>query len=195
MLNLNELMKVDALDEQTSSETGKVTYFNLCDVNRQMASELHDIKDSSIFKMCWRTQVDELSRDQPDTEDTEHLEGNEEIYTLDQVYSQIFQGCYSTYKGLYQSLKSGEVLLEEIDSMVEVYKGKYEDLRKDLDIMCRIDLQDNRKWIRGRIDQIRHYHDLNLAMESAKIIMGIRKTICPKGDFKILERLLQMVMI
>ncbi|XP_018560281.2 LOW QUALITY PROTEIN: E3 ubiquitin-protein ligase rnf213-alpha-like [Lates calcarifer] len=192
MLNLNELMKVDALDEQTSSETGKVTYFNLCDVNRQMASELHDIKDSSIFKMCWRTQVDELSRDQPDTEDTEHLEGNEEIYTLDQVYSQIFQGCYSTYKGLYQSLKSGEVLLEEIDSMVEVYKGKYEDLRKDLDIMCRIDLQDNRKWIRGRIDQIRHYHDLNLAMESAKIIMGIRKTICPKGDFKILERLLQM---
>ncbi|GLD49869.1 E3 ubiquitin-protein ligase rnf213-alpha-like protein, partial [Lates japonicus] len=191
-LNLNELMKVDALDGQTSSETGKVTYFNLCDVTRQMASELHDIKDSSIFKMCWRTQVDELSRDQPDTEDTEHLEGNEEIYTLDQVYSQIFQGCYSTYKGLYQRLKSGEVLLEEIDSMVEVYKGKYEDLQKDLDIMCRIDLQDNRKWIRGRIDQIRHYHDLNFAMESAQIIMGIRKTICPKGDFKILERLLQM---
>lgn len=193
MMNLNTFMKVHTLDGQTSPIIGQVTYFNLCDITRQMATELHAIKDSALFKMCWMNQVEELSRDQPDTDDTENLDGNEEIYTLDLVYGKIFQSCYSKYKGLYDGLKSGELLLEEIDSIFEDYKGNDEDLQKDLDIMCRTNPSDDGKWIRGRIQQIRQYHDLHLAMESAKIIMDIRNTICPEGDFKVLEKLLQMV--
>ncbi|XP_035863121.1 E3 ubiquitin-protein ligase rnf213-alpha-like [Sander lucioperca] len=192
MMNLNTFMKVHTLDGQTSPIIGQVTYFNLCDITRQMATELHAIKDSALFKMCWMNQVEELSRDQPDTDDTENLDGNEEIYTLDLVYGKIFQSCYSKYKGLYDGLKSGELLLEEIDSIFEDYKGNDEDLQKDLDIMCRTNPSDDGKWIRGRIQQIRQYHDLHLAMESAKIIMDIRNTICPEGDFKVLEKLLQM---
>ncbi|XP_029285155.1 E3 ubiquitin-protein ligase rnf213-alpha-like [Cottoperca gobio] len=192
MMNLNEFMSVHTLDGQYSSAIGKVTYFNLCDIARQMASELHAIKDSAIFKMCWTNQVEELSRDRPDTDDTEDIDGNEEIYTLDLVYSKIFQSCYSKYKGLYDDLKSGDLLLEDIDCIFEDYKGKYEDLQNDLDIMCRINPSDNRRWIRGRIQQIQQYHDLHFAMESAKIIMDIRNTICPEGDFNVLEKLLQM---
>lgn len=192
-MNLNEFMKVHTLDGQTSTTTGQVTYFNLCDTTRKMAAELHDVKDSRIFKMCWTNQVEELSRDQPDTDDTEHLDGNEEIYTLDLVYSKIFQPSYSKYKGLYDGLKSEELLLEEIDSIFEDYKGNYEYLEEELDIMCRTNPSDNRTWIRGRIHQIQQYHDLHLAMESSKIIMDIRNTICPEGDFKILEKVLQLV--
>ncbi|XP_035509925.1 E3 ubiquitin-protein ligase rnf213-alpha-like [Morone saxatilis] len=192
MMNLNEFMKVHTLDGQTSQAMAQVTYFNLCDITRQMASELQAVKDSAIFKMCWMNQVEELSRDQPDTDDTEHLRNTEEIYTLDLVYSKIFQSCYSKYKGLYDGLKSGELLLEEIDSIFEDYKGNHKDLHKELDIMCATDPSDNRKWIRGRIQQIQQYHELHLAMESAKIIMDVRNTICPEGDFSILEKLLQM---
>ncbi|KAK9519509.1 hypothetical protein VZT92_022235 [Zoarces viviparus] len=192
MMKLNEFMKVHTLEGQTSPTIGQVTYFNLCDVTRQMASELHAIKDSVIFKVCWKNQVEELSRDQPDTDETEHLDGNEEIYTLDLVYSKVFQSCYSRYRGLYDGLKSGDVLLEEIDNIFKDYKGKYKDLKKDLDIMCRTNSSDNRRWITGRIRQIQLYHDLHLAMESAKIIMSIRNTICPEGDFRVLEKLLQM---
>lgn len=193
LMNLNDFLKVQTVDGQTSSTIEKVTYFNLCDVTRQMASELLDIKDSSIFKMCWRIQVEELSRDQPDTEDTEHLDENEETYTLEHVYRTFFQSCYVKYKELYDSLKSGEVLLEEIDSIVDIYKENYDELQKDLDIMCRMNQSDNRKWIKGTMSQIQHYHDLHLAMESAKIIMDIRNMLCPEGDFTILEKLLQMV--
>ncbi|KAI3368624.1 hypothetical protein L3Q82_025623, partial [Scortum barcoo] len=192
MMNLNEFMEVHTLDGQTSPTTGKVTYFNLCDITRQMASELYAVKDSTIFKMCWTNQVEELSKDQPDTDDTEHLDENEEIYTLELVYSKIFQSCYSKYKGLYDGLKSGELLLEEIDSTFKDYKENYEDLDKDLNIMCRTNLSDNRKWIIQRIDQIKQYHNLQLAMESSKVIMDIKNTLCPEGDLKILEKLLQM---
>ncbi|KAL7397817.1 hypothetical protein ABVT39_028331 [Epinephelus coioides] len=194
MMNLSEFMKVHTLYGQTSPTAGQVTYFNLCDKTRQMASELHAIKESSIFKMCWMNQVEELSRGEPDTDtdDTKHHGVSEEIYTLDLVYSRIFQNCYSKYKELYDGLKSGELLLEEIDSLFEDYKGKYEDLRTDLYIMCRTNPSDNRRWITRRIQQIQQYHDLHLAMESAKIIVDIRNTICPEGDFKALEKLLQM---
>eukprot|EP00064_Thunnus_orientalis_P007838 superscaffoldBa00000892_g7860 len=164
----------------------------ICQELPQHVKELHAIKDSSIFKVCWMNRVEELSRDQPDTDDTEHLDGNEEIYTLDLIYSKIFQSCYSKYKGLYDGLKSGELLLEEIDSLFEDYKGNYEDLRKDLQIMCRTNPSDNRRWITERINQIQQYQDLHLAMDTAKIIMDIRNTICPEGDFKVLEKLLQM---
>ncbi|XP_008284914.1 E3 ubiquitin-protein ligase RNF213-like [Stegastes partitus] len=191
-MNLSEFMEVHTLDGQTSPATGKVTYFNLRDTSRQMASEVHAVKGSTVFTMCWTNQVEELSRGQPDKDDPEHINTNEEIYTLDLVYSKIFQSCYSKYKGLYDSLKSGELLLEEIDSFFEGYKGRYEDLEKDLDIMCRINPGDNRRWIRERIRQIRQYQDLHLTLQSSKIIMAIKNIMCPEGNFTVLDKLLQM---
>lgn len=193
MMNLNEFMKVHTLDGETSSAHGQVTYFNLCDAARQMASKLHAVKDSTIFKKCWMHQVGELSIDHHDTNDTEELDGNKEIYTLDLVYSKVFQSCYSEYKRLYDGLKSGELLLEDIDSIFAYCGGKYKELKEELDIMCKTNPSDDRKWIGERIHQIQQYHGLHLAIESAKIIMDIRNTICPEGDFNVLEKLLQMV--
>lgn len=185
-MSLNTFLKVFTLDGETSYSREEVTYFGLCDITRQMAEELHAIKDSSIFKMCWRDQVEELSRNQPD---------EEEIYTLDMVYNKIFQSCYSTYKRLYDNLKSGELSLEETDTIFEVYKGQYEDLRKDLHIMCRINPSDNRKWIRDKVHQIQQYQSLHLAVEFSKIIMNIKKTMCLEGDFRVVESLQQMVCV
>lgn len=192
MMNLNEFMEVHTLDGQTS-DTFKVTYFNLCDITRQMASELDAIKDSVIFKTYWRKQVEDLSREQSDTGDSESLSGNEEIYTMDLIHSKIFKSCYSQYKALYEGLRSGELSLEEIDEILVDMEGKFEDLEKELRIMCRTNSSDNSRWIRSRVHQIKQYHDLHLAIDSAKIIMDIRNTVCPEGDFQSLEKLLQMV--
>ncbi|KAM3618897.1 uncharacterized protein V6R79_000067 [Siganus canaliculatus] len=187
-MNLNEFMIVHTLGEVTSSTVGQVTYFNLSDNTRQMALDLHTIKDSTIFKMLWTNQVEVLSRDQPDPDESQHLDGNEEIYTLDLVYSQIFQTCYSKYKELYGGLKSGKLLLEQVDTILESYKEDQK-LQSELDIMCRTDSSDDRQWIQERILQIQHYRGLHLALESAEIIMDIRKTICPLGDFGVLEKM------
>ncbi|XP_063350782.1 E3 ubiquitin-protein ligase rnf213-alpha-like [Pelmatolapia mariae] len=189
-MNLNEFMKVYTLDGLTSPTTVNVTYFNLCGSPRQMASELHAIKDSMIFKKCWTNQVLAVSKDQPDTDNTEHCDRNE-VYSLEQVYDKIFQTCYTNYKRLHKNLKSGELLLEELDSFFDVYKGRYENLKKDLD-MCRVDPSDDRKWITGRIKQIQQYQDVHLAMESSKIIMDLKNMLCPEGDFSILDTLVQM---
>ncbi|XP_032428579.1 E3 ubiquitin-protein ligase rnf213-alpha-like isoform X2 [Xiphophorus hellerii] len=191
-MNLNEFMAVCSLDNFSSQATRKVTYFNLSDTIYEMASELHGIKDSLIFKICWTNQVKELSREHSDEDDTEHSEEEETVYTLDLIHSKVFQSCYCEYKNLYDNIKSGELLLEEVDNIFEDYKGKYEDLRKDLDIMCKIDRTDNRKWIKRRVAQIRQYHEHHLVMDSTEIIMNIKNALCPEGDFNTLEKLLQM---
>ncbi|KAM4740057.1 E3 ubiquitin-protein ligase rnf213-alpha-like [Anableps anableps] len=191
-MNLNEFMEVCTLDNLSSQPTRKVTYFNLSDTIYEMAKELHAIKDSMIFKICWTNQVTELSREHSDEDDTEPREEKKENYTLDLLHSKIYQSCYSQYKSLYDNIKSGELLLEEVDNIFEVYNGKYEDLHKDLDIMCRINPSDDRKWIKRRTEQIRQYYDHHLVMDSTKIIMDIKNALCPEGDFSILEKLLQM---
>lgn len=189
-MNLNEFIKIPTLDGLTSPATPNVTYFNLSKKTHEMASKLHANKDSTIFKMYWTNQVEKLSKDKSDINNTE-----EEVYTLDQVYTYIFESCYTNYERLYDSLKTGELLLEEIDSIFEVYKGRYEDLKKDIHIMCRINSSDDRRWIRGRVNQIQQYQDVHLALETSKIIMDIKQLICPAGKFEDLGPLLQMVNI
>ncbi|XP_029582376.1 E3 ubiquitin-protein ligase rnf213-alpha isoform X4 [Salmo trutta] len=192
-MTLDDFMEVHRLDHDSSDVTGVVTYFNLCDDTRQMASSLHAIRDSYIFTMCWENQAKELSHNQLDTDEIEPKPEREtEVYTLDLIHSEIFQSCYDNYRRIYESLKSGTISLEEVDSIFEAYKGKYKDMEKDLKIMCRIISSDDGRWIKRRIQQIQQYHDLHLALESAKVIMDVRETICPQGDFKVLQTLLDM---
>ncbi|XP_042164105.1 E3 ubiquitin-protein ligase rnf213-alpha-like [Oncorhynchus tshawytscha] len=192
-MTLDDFMEVHRLDHDSSNVTGVVTYFNLCDDTRQMASSLRAIRDSYIFTMCWEKQAKELSQNQLDTDETEPKPEREtEVYTLDLIHSEIFQSCNDNYRGIYESLRSGTISLEEVDSIFEAYKDKYKDMEKDLKIMCRINSADDGRWIKSRVQQIQQYHDLHLALESAKVIMDVRETICPQGDFNVLQTLLDM---
>lgn len=185
-MTLDEFMEVHRLDGHTSDVTGVVTYFNLCNVTRQMAFDLNAFRESLIFALCLENQAKELSHNHIDTDEIE-------VYTLDEIHSKIFQGSYDNYKRIYESLKSGTLSLEDVDSIFEVYKDKYDEMKNDLEIMCRINLSDDRRWIRRRIEQIQQYHDLHQAFDSAKVIMDVRETICPQGDFKVLQSLLDVV--
>ncbi|XP_055725706.1 E3 ubiquitin-protein ligase rnf213-alpha-like [Salvelinus fontinalis] len=184
-MTLDEFMEVHRLDGHTSDVTGEVTYFNLCNATRQMAFKLNAVRESFIFAMCLENQAKELSHNHIDTDEIE-------VYTLDVIHSKILQGCYDNYERIYESLKSGTLSLEDVDSIFEVYKDKYDEMKSDLEIMCRINLSDDRRWIRRRIEQIQQYHDLHQALDSAKVIMDVRKTICPQGDFKVLQSLLDV---
>uniref|UniRef100_A0A8C8GD14 RING-type E3 ubiquitin transferase n=1 Tax=Oncorhynchus tshawytscha TaxID=74940 RepID=A0A8C8GD14_ONCTS len=182
-MTLDEFMEVHRLDGLTSDVTGEVTYFNLCNATSQMAFKLNVVRESFIFAKCLEYQAKELSHKHIDTDEIE-------VYTLDVIHSKIFQGCYDNYKRIYESLKSGTLSLEDVDSIFEVYKDKYDEMKNDLEIMCRINLSDDQRWIRRRIKQIQQYHDLHQALDSAKVIMDVRETICPQGDFKVLQSLL-----
>ncbi|KAF5902954.1 E3 ubiquitin-protein ligase, partial [Clarias magur] len=189
---LDEFMEVHQLDENSSEVTGLVTYFNLCDLTRKMAKRLHVLRDSYIFSMCWENQAKTLSPTKQDDDDETEILKEIVPCTLEFIYAKIFEPCDKEYQRIYNSLRDGSITFQMVNSVFDVYKDNYEALKKDLEIMCKINPKDDRRWIKDRVHQIQQYHHIHLAAESAKVIMEVKETLCPEGNFNILNRLLEV---
>lgn len=189
---LDHFMEVHQFDQMPSIVTGVVTYFSLDEEIRNMAEDLCTFRDSIVFKMCWDKQAKRIAAEEKDEDAQE--EGVADIMaTLEMIYDEIFLDCSSDYNDIYSRLKDGTIRLEEVNQLFRAFKGKYEDLAKDLDIMCSINKSRDKQWIHSRVQQIEQYHELHLAVESAEIIMKVKETLGLQGDFRVLETLTEVV--
>ncbi|XP_047657054.1 E3 ubiquitin-protein ligase rnf213-alpha isoform X2 [Tachysurus fulvidraco] len=190
-MELNKFMEVHTFDQIPSKMAGVVTYFDLDDDIRDMAETLHTYKDSYIFKICWESQAKDFARKvNSESESDDDVEEEDSRATLDLIYEDIFQPCYSKYRKIYDSLKNGTMTFEEVDLIFKAYIGKYEELAEDATIMSKLDPADDKRWIQRRIQQIEQYHELHLAVESAQVVMKVKQTLGLQGDFQVLEKLL-----
>lgn len=195
-MTLDQFMEVHPFDQLSSPTAGVVTFFELEDDVREMAEVLHRYKDSYIFKLCWEKQARDLARRGTYDEDYDHEEPEESVdYFVGpvEIHSNIFLPCYAKYDEIYKCLKNGSLRLEEVDTLFKAYRGKYEELAQDFDIMCRNDKSDNKQWIQRRVQQIEQYHELHLAVESAQVIMLVKQTLNLQGNFQVLQTLLEVV--
>ncbi|CAL9693293.1 unnamed protein product [Knipowitschia caucasica] len=181
---LNSFMEVQLLDQLSSDKAGVVTYFNLDKDTRSMAENMYTFRDSHVFQVCWEQHV-KYFVDEEDSDEEEEI-------SLERIYEDIFQGCFDEYKIIYFSLKNGSLTLERINDLFKDYKQKYEEMEKDLGIMCRLDPSDDKRWLQLRVQQIEQFHELHLAAASAKIIMTVKKTLHLQRDFSVLKNLLQV---
>ncbi|XP_030645559.1 E3 ubiquitin-protein ligase rnf213-alpha-like [Chanos chanos] len=198
-MDLDAFMEVHPLDQLSSPMAGVVTYFDLDKDIKSMAEYLLTYKESYIFKMCWENQAKQLvqqSKDDCESEEEEEEEEPEQnvgvIATPDVVHDDIFQPCKERYKEIYASLRNGSIKLEDVDVIFKAYKSKYEELAEEIAIMCKLDPSDDRRWIQRKVQQIEQYHELHLAVESAQVVMMVKETLGLQGDFKALERLLEV---
>ncbi|XP_040012185.1 E3 ubiquitin-protein ligase rnf213-alpha isoform X2 [Xiphias gladius] len=192
VMPLNHFMEVHQFDQMPSKVAGVVTYFSLDEEIRQMAEVLYTFRDSYIFKICWEKQAKLLAPEELEDDDTDEHEVEDILATPATIHDDIFMPCYADYKAIYTCLKNGSIKLEEVNQLFEAYKGKYEELAQDLDIMCRVDNSTDKQWIHSRVQQIEQYHELHLAVASAQIIMRVKETLCLQGDFKVLETLTEV---
>uniref|UniRef100_A0A674BCY9 RING-type E3 ubiquitin transferase n=1 Tax=Salmo trutta TaxID=8032 RepID=A0A674BCY9_SALTR len=180
-MTLDQFMKVHPFDQPSSGMHGVVTYFDLDQSMRQMADVWHMFGDSHIFKMLWEKQTKDFASEV------------DSLVTPKEVTNGIFRPCYTKYRKYYEGLKNGSLKLKKVDILFNDYKGKYEKLAMDFDIMCRLNKSDNKHWIKERIQQIEQYHGLHLAVKSAKVIMKVKETLNLRGDFKALQTLLDIM--
>ena len=193
VMTLNLFMEVHQFDELPSEMAGVVTYFSLGEEIKEMAETLCTFWDSYIFQVCWEQRAklwvtEEVHLDDPNEEEVADI-----MATPEMMYEEVFLPCYDNYKGIYVSLKNGSIMLEKVNQLFGAYKGKYEELAQDLDIMCRVDKSTDKKWINSRVQQIEQYHELHLAVASAQIIMMVKETLNLQGDFRVLETLTEVV--
>ncbi|KAJ8398812.1 hypothetical protein AAFF_G00420090 [Aldrovandia affinis] len=197
VMTIDQFMEVHQFDE-ISALTGVVTYFDLDQDIKEMAKFLCMLKDSFVFCMCWENQAKDLSRrshhnDDDDSSSEEEADFDVQLVaTPPVIHREIFQPCYDKYRRIYSDLKSGSLKLEEVDIIFGAYKGKYEELRVELEIMCRTDRSDDQNWIQRSTQQIEQYHEIHLAVESAVVIKKVTQTLCLQGDFQVLEMLLEV---
>ncbi|KAM9519265.1 E3 ubiquitin-protein ligase rnf213-alpha-like [Salvelinus alpinus] len=180
-MTLDQFMKVHPFDQPSSGMHGVVTYFDLDQSMREMADVWHMFGDSHIFKMLWEKQTKDFASE------------FDSLVTPKEVTNGIFRPCYTKYKNNYEGLKNGSLKLKKVDILFNDYKGKYEKLAMDLDIMCRLNKSDNKHWIKERVQQIEQYHGLHLAVKSAQVIMKVKETLNLQGDFKALQTLLDIM--
>ncbi|XP_062264891.1 E3 ubiquitin-protein ligase rnf213-alpha [Platichthys flesus] len=189
---LNLFMEVHQLDELPSEMAGVVTYFSLDEKFKEMAETLNTFGDSYIFKMCWEQRAKLWVTEEVMSDDSNEQEVADIMATPEMMHEEVFMPCYETYKGIYASLKNGSIRLEEVNRLFRAFEGKYEELAKDLVIMCKVDKSTDKKWINGRVQQIEQYHELHLAVTSAQIIMTVKETLRLQGDFQVLETLTEV---
>ncbi|XP_051243364.1 LOW QUALITY PROTEIN: E3 ubiquitin-protein ligase rnf213-alpha-like [Dicentrarchus labrax] len=186
---LNHFMEVHQFDQMSSPMAGVVTYFNLDEEIRNMAEVLYTFRESYIFKVCWEKQAKRLATEEMEDDDPDQHEVVDIMATPEMIHDNIFRPCFADYQDIYTCLKNGSIMLEEVNQLFSAYKGKYEELAQDLDIMCRVDKSTDKQWIHTRVHQIEQYHELHLAVVSAQIIMKVKETLRLQGDFRVLETL------
>lgn len=182
-MTLDSFMTVHVLGQH--STTPAVTFFELDEDIRDMSKVLHIFIDSHIFKLCWQLQALEYIK-------TIEQRARVAPVTLDVIQAKIFKPCYSRYLQIYDQLKRGTFQLKQVDEIFKDFKGKYDKLSDDLAIMCHIDSNDHR-WIMRKVQQIKQYHEVDLAMESARVVHNVKETLCLQGDFHVLDLLLEVV--
>lgn len=193
IMPLNHFMEVHPLDQLPSAMAGVVTYFDLGEEIRNMAEVLFTFRESHIFKVCWEKHAKLLATEEMEDDNPGEHEVADIMATPEMIHEDIFEPCFADYKDIYTCLKNGSIRLEEVNQLFRDYKGKYEELALDLDIMCKIDKSNDKQWIHSRVQQIEQYHDLHLAVASAQIIMMVKETLHLQGDFRVLETLTEVV--
>lgn len=189
---LKDFMEVHQVDVLPTDQTGVVTFFHLDEEIRAMAEVLYTFQDSHLFKMCWEKQAklvtEEMEDDNPESQDVADI-----MATPEMIEDEIFQPAFSDYKDIYMRLKNGQITLKDVNQLFDAFKGKYEGLAQELNIMSRVEKATDKQWIHSRVQQIEQYHELHLAVASAEIITMVKETLCLQGDFSILETLTEAV--
>ncbi|XFF88667.1 hypothetical protein AB1E18_014886 [Capra hircus] len=177
---LNQVVTVTL--SATSLDSTWTTHYNLSPEIQEMAKNAYLLKDSHIFQIFWAEAAQELS------EPEENLE--REIFQPEKVYEYLYCPCFKRFTKLYQDLKSGEVTFGEIDDIFKDFVNKYSDLTEDLQTMCALYPRDQKDWIKERVQQIKEYHHLHQAVDSAKVILEVKENLGLTGDFSVLHTLL-----
>ncbi|KAM9745174.1 E3 ubiquitin-protein ligase rnf213-alpha-like isoform 2-T2 [Menidia menidia] len=193
MMPLNHFMEVRQFDKLASPMTGIVTYFNLNEEIREMAEYLFTSKDSYIFRACWEKHAKDYAAEVAEDDELDEHAVVDIMATPEIIYENIFLACSAEYGKTFSRLKNGSIRLEEVKQLFDAYKGKYDSLKHELDIMCKVNKSKDKQWIHNRIEQIEQYHELHLAVTSAQIIMRVKQTLGLQGDFTVLETLLEII--
>ncbi|ELK12270.1 RING finger protein 213 [Pteropus alecto] len=173
----------DAVSLSPTSDFEWTTHYNLSVQVQEMAEQIDSLKDSHIFRDFWAEAAKSLSEREE--------EGERNVLQLEDVYHDLYFPCFVKFVKLYNDLKSGAVTFAEVDVVFKVFVDNYSALTADLQVMCTLDSENQKGWIKKRVEQIMEYHHLHQAVSSAEVILKVKENLGLTGDFSVLHSLLR----
>ncbi|XP_039201899.1 E3 ubiquitin-protein ligase RNF213-like isoform X2 [Crotalus tigris] len=185
-LSLKTLDAVVKVRKPTScSDDGIETSLHLSEELKVVSKCVHDYRDNHIFLHCWEQAAKRLMNNMEDSD-------TEQTLDMEEVYDCLFNPCYKEFRRIYDSLKLGDLTFAEVNALFKDFNNHYEELRRDFQSMRQLQYQDNGEWIDERIQQIQQYHELDLALDSAKVIDKVKEVLKLTGNFGVLQQLLNL---
>uniref|UniRef100_A0A663EII0 RING-type E3 ubiquitin transferase n=1 Tax=Aquila chrysaetos chrysaetos TaxID=223781 RepID=A0A663EII0_AQUCH len=174
------------------------TYYNLSPELKEFVQKMHSFKDSLTFQQFWEEAAQEAGKEYKSSEEEEEEEEDDNIVPaldLSEVFCSLISPCFVSYERLYNDLRSGSLTLSAVDTIFQEFTNHPEDLKTELNIICKLRPEEDRDWVDQRFQQIQQYHEMHLTFDAAKIIANVREILNLSGDFSILENLLDIVSI
>ncbi|XP_053146867.1 E3 ubiquitin-protein ligase RNF213-like isoform X2 [Hemicordylus capensis] len=165
------------------------SYYHLSPALKKISEIVDRFKESHVFQYCWEKAATNLVDNREDLINEEDID----ILHFDEVPHCLFEPCDIEFRRLYNSLKSGEITFAEVDTLFKDFMNNYEELKKELLIVCGLQYPDGGEWIDERVQQIQQYHELHLAVDAAKAIDKVREGLNLSGNFKVLLPFLNFI--
>ncbi|XP_067914411.1 E3 ubiquitin-protein ligase rnf213-alpha-like isoform X2 [Heterodontus francisci] len=172
-MRLDELVQTKAwTDEESENQSAPyVKYFKLSNPVKNMAFTMSELRNSSVLLNCW-LQATEASS----CEDT-----------LDGLCTDIWGYCWTDYSELCNKTDQGTITFQEINRMFFDLREHSDQIKDELSLMFKVvkggDLPER------RLDQIKQYYELHLAVDSARVIQDIVKELKLQGDYRKIQNL------
>ncbi|XP_054702200.1 E3 ubiquitin-protein ligase RNF213 isoform X2 [Grus americana] len=176
----------------TVTETPLRTYYSLSPKLKEFAQKMHSFKDSLIFQQFWEEAAQQAGEENESSEEEEEEDNIVPALDLDNVFSCLISPCFVSYEKLYDDLRSGSLTLSAVDTIFQEFTNHPDDLKTELNTICKLRPEEDRDWVNQRFQQIQQYHEMHLTFDAAKIIANVRESLNLSGDFSVLENLLDI---
>uniref|UniRef100_A0A8C6ZCZ6 RING-type E3 ubiquitin transferase n=1 Tax=Nothoprocta perdicaria TaxID=30464 RepID=A0A8C6ZCZ6_NOTPE len=181
-------------------ETPLKTYYSLSQTLKFFVQKMYSFKDSLIFQQFWEEAAQNIKKEYEDEdEDEDEYETSEHrevpILDLKNVFDSLISPCFESYERLYDDLRSGSLTLSAVDRIFQEFTNHSDDIKTELNTMCKLRPGEKTDWVDQRLQQIKQYYELHLTFDAAKIIANVKESLNLSGDFTILEKLLDIVSI
>ncbi|KAG9491250.1 hypothetical protein GDO78_006558, partial [Eleutherodactylus coqui] len=186
---LNDLISVKLLGNDVQGDSA--SYYKLSSDLMDMARGVHMFKNSHVFFTCWEQQDNLFADYLQDVESDESSDEEDPKITLEELVARLFTPSLEHCKIIYNNLKAGNVTFEVVDTFLNDFKNKYDQLKDEFKGLCHSIAEDRGGWISQRVKQIEQYHQLDLAFRSAKVIYDVKTLLNLSGNFQTLKTLLE----
>ncbi|XP_077980164.1 E3 ubiquitin-protein ligase rnf213-alpha-like [Glandiceps talaboti] len=171
-LQLNMLCNPITLDNDHT--TPDINFFHLSKQVKDVLQPVRSVHTSLLFQDLWFARARGFRRDKV-------KDGGNDRLTVDEVATHVWKSVQTGIIQIVTKTQNGSITLKEVDNLYGRFFDHYEQLEKELQLLC--GSQPKSPWIKQRIQQIEQHHTLEQRLDAVDVVMEVKEAFKLSGNF------------